>query len=274
MVDDDLRLFARSHRGCARPIHMAQISKRIGRNIDREELFEHLQGASDESHKIMQVYYDVQIDSLIQAAKAMRTGIDSVNPKLQGSFCVCGNTCEGAVEIAKILAGQGNPVIVRVHNGNYTPLGTKGFSDSMCRAATQIAAMGRENVDCFLAESDTCPQNRYSTSAASLHSHYTGSILEGVAGCKHWITRLSSFEPKAGEAYRKSLQNIQNFTKHSQEWYQHSNGSVAEYRLQTVPVCPHHLFRLSNTLTNTMDGATAYLSDWVYQCIFRQRTAG
>lgn len=204
MVDDDMRLFGSPKRGCSCPLHLAEISRRIGRKIEREELYSILNDTTEESKKMMQVYFDTQIDALIGAARAMREGIDAVDPTLPGAFCICADTCEGAVDIAKILAGKGNPIVIRVNNGNYTPMGAKNFTNSMCRAATQMAVMGDE-VDYFLAETDTCPQNRYSTSAVNLHSHFTGTILEGVAGCKHWITRLGSYEPKAGEAYRKKL---------------------------------------------------------------------
>ena len=63
----------------------------------------------------------------------------------------------------------------------------------------------------MLAETDTCPQNRYSTSARSLHSHFTGSILEGANGAKHWITRLIAHEPASGRAYRKLLGRYRGF---------------------------------------------------------------
>jgi hypothetical protein len=66
-------------------------------------------------------------------------------------------------------------------------------------------------VDIFLAETDTCPQNRYSTSAALLHAHFTASILEGATGAKHWITRLGAYEPASGKAYRKKLAKYKGF---------------------------------------------------------------
>lgn len=210
MVDDDFRLFATSHRGCTCPLHMKAISKRLGRDISRDELVATLNSDTDEARELMKVFYDTQIDSLLGAARAMRDGIDSVDPTLQGTFCICGDTAEGASEIARILAGKGNPVIVRVNNGNYTPEGAKNFSYHMNRCATQIAVMGND-VDVFLAETDTCPQNRHSTSASNLHAHFTGSILEGVKGCKHWITKLNNFEPKSGEAYRKKLAEYAGF---------------------------------------------------------------
>lgn len=111
-----------------------------------------------------------------------------------------------------IRPGKGNPVIIRINNGNYTPAGARGLSAAFMRAAVQVAVLkGQGHVDSILAETDTCPQNRYSTGAQSLHSHFTGTILEGASGAKHWITRLSNFEPKSGVAYRKILSKNKGF---------------------------------------------------------------
>ena len=204
MVDDDFRLFARSNRACACPLHLKRIGEKFGRKISREELETLMNGRGKESERLVKIYYETNIESLVGCAKAMREGIDSVDPKMSASFCNCGDNCEGATEIAQILAGEGNEVVVRINNGNYTPLGARGIADPISRAATQISAM-KGKADVFLAETDTCPQNRYSTGAHSLHTHFTASILEGAGGCKHWITRLASYEPKSGEAYRKIL---------------------------------------------------------------------
>ena len=153
---------------------------------------------------------ETQKESLVQAAKIMRAGIDAVNPALKGSFCCVGNNAEFAYEIAAILAGQGNPIVVRINNGNYTPAGARFFSNVFFSAAAQIAKL-KDKVDVILAETDTCPQNRYSTGAMSLHTHFTGTILEGAKGAKHWITRLNAFEPESGVAYRKVLGKYRGF---------------------------------------------------------------
>jgi hypothetical protein len=126
------------------------------------------------------------------------------------SYCCCGNNAEFAYEIASALAGEGNPVVIRINNGNYTPTGAKGFSRVFHRCATQVAKL-QGKADFILAETDTCPQNRYSVSASSLHTHFTGSILEGANGAKHWITRLIAFEPESGRAYRKILSENRGF---------------------------------------------------------------
>ena len=98
-----------------------------------------------------------------------------------------------------------NSVVVRVNNGNYTPGGAHYFTNVPFRAADEIHRLKKGGVDVVLAETDTCPQNRYSTGVQFLHTHFTASILEGANGAKHWITRLAAFEPDSGKAYRKML---------------------------------------------------------------------
>lgn len=202
MVDDDFRLTARRGSGCACPLHMAEFNRRAGTNMTKDELYAHLCECGDGEYS--KIFIETQRDSLLKAAKAMREGIDRVDPRLPGSFCGCGKHIEFAEEIAKILAGEGNPSVLRVNNGNYTPAGARRLSFVSYRAAVQAEHV-RGDVDVILAETDTCPQNRYSTGAMSLHSHFVASILEGAKGAKHWITRLASHEPKSGKAYRKVL---------------------------------------------------------------------
>lgn len=220
MVDDDFRLIARGGRGCGCKLHMARLSELLGRCVTREELRAHLLGNTEEDGRVREAFIKVQGESLIGAARAMREGIDSVDPKLCGAFCCCGNSAEFAGEIAEIIAGEGNPIIVRINNGNYTPQGAKGLSVIAERAATQMAAVrGTVKVSAFLAETDTCPQNRYSTSAHNVHAHYTATILEGASGAKHWITRLANFEPRSGESYRRMLSKYSGYYEALAELY-------------------------------------------------------
>lgn len=209
MVDDDFRLMYRGGRGCACPLHLRAYNERAKTNLTREELYGMLE--TDGYAKEKEIFRETQREALLQGARAMRAGIDAVDETLPGSFCCVGPTTEFAAEIASILAGKGNPTVVRINNGNYTPAGARWFSDIAFRAADEICRLKKGGVDYILAETDTCPQNRYSTGAASLHSHFVGSILEGVCGAKHWITRLSTFEPNSGKAYRKTLSEYSGF---------------------------------------------------------------
>ncbi|MBR5444866.1 MAG: hypothetical protein IKV57_02010 [Clostridia bacterium] len=205
MLDDDFRLMsARNGNGCACPLHMEAFNRLAGTNFTREELSQALRRHDAEGDRYNEIMIRIQKDALINCARRMRDGIDSVNPALPGSFCCVGNNVECAVEIAEIMAGKGNPTVVLINNGNYTAAGARFFSNVFLRAAQSIAKL-EGKVDMILAETDTCPQNRYSTGAMSLHTHFTGTLLEGAKGAKHWITRLSAFEPESGTAYRRIL---------------------------------------------------------------------
>ena len=204
MIDDDFRTIWYKGEGCACPLHMKRFNELAGTNLSREELWEIVNGRGENYKKYTDIFIQTQRESLIETAKVMRAGIDSVNPSLPASYCCCGNNAEFADEIASVLSGKGNPIVVRINNGNYTPEGARYFSRAFHRASTQIAKL-KGKVDVILAETDTCPQNRYSTSAMSLHTHFTGTILEGANGAKHWISRLITYEPESGRAYRRVL---------------------------------------------------------------------
>jgi len=204
MLDDDFRLMFREGNGCACPEHMRRFNQAAGTSFTREELWEKVTVENPDKDRYTKLMADIQIESLYETARIMREAVDAVDPTIPGSFCCVGNEVEGAVEIAKIMAGKNNPVVIRINNGNYTAKMIRDFPRHFHRAAHQIAKL-RDHVDVILAETDTCPQNRYSTGAMSLHTHFTGTILEGAAGAKHWITRLASFEPMSGKAYRKVL---------------------------------------------------------------------
>ncbi|MBO5312669.1 MAG: hypothetical protein J6B29_01755 [Clostridia bacterium] len=210
MIDDDFRLIWYKGEGCACPLHIARFNEMAGTSLTDRELWSIVNKGDELSKRYTDIYIEVQKQSLLETSRTMRAGIDSVNPKIPASYCCCGNNAEFAYEIASILSGEGNPIVVRINNGNYTPKGNRYFSRVFHRAATQIAKL-KGKVDLILAETDTCPQNRYSTSAQALHTHFTGSILEGANGAKHWITRLLTYEPKSGEAYRKILSKHQGF---------------------------------------------------------------
>ncbi len=206
MVDDDLRLISWRGDGCACNLHMDKFNEYAKTNICRETLF-NMVG----SHKeYMDIFVKTQKESLVDLAKVMRKAIDSVNPKLSGSFCCVGKNAEFAHEIASVLSGENNEIIVRINNGHYCAERNHKFSDVFLRAAQSIEKL-KGKVDVILAETDTCPQNRYSTSAISLHTHFTGTILEGASGAKHWITKLDNYEPESGLAYRKTLSKYSGF---------------------------------------------------------------
>lgn len=208
MVDDDYRLMFRPGKGCACKLHVKAFNQKSGLSLGRRQLFEQLK---NENKQVIDAYVQTQREALIEGAKAMREGLDAVNPSLFASFCCVGASTEFAWDIARILAGKGNEPVVRINNGRYATPIAKNISEVSFRCADAGNRLRQNGVKCVLAETDTCPQNRYSTSATALHAHYVLSLLEGANGAKHWITRLASYEPNSGKAYREILSKHRGF---------------------------------------------------------------
>ena len=219
MLDDDLGLLYKPTKGCACKYHMAEFNKRAGTNMSREEVYAHTQGTSEENKHYTDIYVETQKHGIVSAIKAMREGIDEIDPSIQGVVSGIYTTtfCEFSGDAAKAFAGKGNPSIIRLNGGPYAMDSSRTFTSNLFRAAI-LRENTKNDVDIFLAETDTCPQNRYSTSAALLHGHFTASILEGAEGAKHWITRLGVYEPNAGKAYRKILSKYEKFYEKMTEY--------------------------------------------------------
>jgi len=204
MVDDDFRLVT-GRNGCWCPLHLEALNRRTGKNYTRETLLE----AIRDNPALADDFDAVQLDSLIATAKVVRGAIDKYAPETPCSFCTCTVDVHHANAIQNVLAGSTGLKLVRINNARYCHEGMRYFASRMYDGAAQIAQLDPDTT--VLAETDTCPQSRWSTAAALLHAHFTGSILEGCAGAKHWITRTALWEPREGVAYRKILKENSGF---------------------------------------------------------------
>ena len=204
MLDDDFRMLMRPGQGCACSLHMAEFERRTGKRWGRDEMWAHIDSHPDDDPLTLE-FIKMQTDSLVNAARVFREGIDEVDPTIQGINCTSGDQCDSVIYTNPELSGKGHPTMVRVPCGTYAPKSVREFSDIMRRAAACVAKLRRGGIEIILGETDTIPFNRYGKNARYLHSHYTAAILEGVRGAKHWITRTSAWEPISGRAFRDIL---------------------------------------------------------------------
>lgn len=273
MIDDDNGILYKATKGCACKHHMAEFKRRAGVEMTREQLYAHTQGKTEEDKKYTSIYVDVVRDSLVGAVKAMREGIDEIDPKIQGlvSGIYVTTYCEFSGEIAAAFAGEGNPKIARLNGAPYGLLGMRYFTENIFRNAILKENL-KGKVDIFLAETDPCPHNRYGTSASHMHMHYVASILEGAEGAKHWITRTSTYEPIAGRAYRKILSENSNLYQALSGYYKQLQpfgcriplslkqnygfvpGEQADHR-SPWSTCVLERFGLPTFFSNSSDGA-------------------
>lgn len=205
MLDDDFRLMAaRRGKACACPLHMKALNALLGADYTREAAWAQIERGGAEGARVRDALIETQRVSLVNAAARIRRAINAIDPSIEGAYCACGDSAEFAAEIASILARKGQRPIIRINNGNYCADSVHRLSRISFRAALQANYL-RASGALVLAETDTCPHNRYSTSASMLHTHFVLSILEGAQGAKQWIMRLTHYEPSSGAAYRKIL---------------------------------------------------------------------
>ncbi len=203
MLDDDTR-FITGRSACFCPLHTALFNQKTGRNLTSDELREAVKSSKEDAH----IMDGILQESMVKYAHLIRDSIDAVNPSIPCSFCLCSQDVRHAPAVAKILAGHTGEAVIRINNARYLQDSLRNIPAWLHFTATQIAAFNDDVT--LICEPDTFPQNRYSTSAATLRMHVTMSALEGCKGGKYWITRMSSFEPNSGKAYRKALAEISN----------------------------------------------------------------
>ena len=201
MLDDDTR-FITGRSACFCPLHTALFNQKTGRNLTSDELREAVKSSKEDAH----IMDGILQESMVKYAHLIRDSIDAVNPSIPCSFCLCSQDVRHAPAVAKILAGHTGEAVIRINNARYLQDSLRGIPAWLLFTATQVAAFDDDVT--LICEPDTFPQNRYSTSAATLRMHLIMSALEGCKGGKFWITRMSTFEPKSGKAYRKALADV------------------------------------------------------------------
>lgn len=280
MLDDDIRLLMRPGICCGCPRHMAEYNRRMNTAFTKAELYEYLT-THDANDPLARGFVTLMRDTLVHAVTRMREAVDEVDPTILGINCTSSDECESVILTNPIWCGKGNPTIVRTPNGTYAPPTVKGFSDTMRRAAVCNARLKNNGIRIRLAECDTIPFNRYGKNARYLHAHFTASILEGLRGAKHWITRTTSYEPESGIAFRNILAKHAGFYERlaalteeiafvgacsaftEQKWYDFS----AEKRWQ---------YHANTWVTSNLErmGIPFYFSDRTYGAVFLEDSIG
>lgn len=228
MIDDDTRFVWGDVPGCFCPLHLAEFSRRTGRDWSREEVVAMLKKGAD--GKNAAIWEKVKIDSLRRFFRTIREGFGDSIP---GMLCVCWVECHRKYvrEFAQILALPGQTPVVRgagapYHGGGKDLFHVVGACSSY---ASQMEAVGRDVV--YMQESDTCPHTLWATSAVRMMNHLVMLALEGCKGAKIWITRTGNYhEKKSAVAYRRIFSENKGLMRWATEVEISRQGVV-------IPVC-------------------------------------
>ena len=174
LLDDDLRINeVLPQPACACARHLALIRRELGEpNLAREDLAKVCFTGPD--NKYRRAFLKQNGESLRGFVRAIRAAADSVDPAIRVGYCSPHSTfgLDGAssVELARILAGEGNRPLLRLHGAPYWANSDEMRLPSVFEIERMFAAISRAewaDLD-LLPEGDVYPRPRYHTPASAM----------------------------------------------------------------------------------------------------------
>ena len=203
--DDDMRMFDGT---CYCDRHVKLISEMTGKEFTRESLAAAVAEAGPHD-PVAAAFEKAQIEAMKRLCETVRQAIDSVDPAIRCGCCIVASRYDYAETESRTLAGNTAPFL-RISNATYLE-GT--LRDALWRDAgtgVQVALMKGKGIQ-LLDESDTCPHNRYSKSARTMHAHITAGLLRGLDGGKLWLDQSADALREISRPYEKILAEHQYF---------------------------------------------------------------
>ena len=170
MLDDEMCLSVRPGIGCACELHMAELCRRLGEDIKREDIPDKV--FSGAQNKYRNAWYEVMSDTMKDFCRGLRGAVDKVDPSIRLGFA-SGFTswdleCADAVELTHILAGNTKP-FVRLTGAPYwvsnQRFGRQTMQTILEFMRAQYAVCLKEEIEAFT-EGDTYPRSNYHTSSS------------------------------------------------------------------------------------------------------------
>jgi len=203
--DDDMRMFAGT---CYCEKHVRLISEMSGVEFTRETLAAAVKDAGPRD-PVARAFEQAQIEAMRRLCVAIRQSIDEVDPSIRCGSCIVANRYDYAETESRELAG-GTPPFLRIGNATYLE---GALHDSIWNdAATgfEVTLMKGKGIR-LLDESDTCPHNRFSKSARTMHAHITAGLLRGLDGGKLWLDQGAYPLREISRPYEKILSENREF---------------------------------------------------------------
>ena len=207
MIDDDLRQIHGEGLECFCGRHMEQFNSGLKKTFTAEELMQAIRNA-EPGDPILQRFEDLRKENMIGIARLIRSAIDEVAPDLPCGCCTPSGEFLVEKDIALALAG-GNQPLIRLCNGDYGVFDTREFPYIDYKSNFLLRMM--KGIDDVIDEADTCPHNRYSKSAVSLHAKLELAALNGETGAKLWLTNMGFPDAYTERKYDAILVKYKNY---------------------------------------------------------------
>ena len=203
--DDDMRMFDGT---CYCDRHVKMVSEMLGREYTRQELADAIANAAP--HDPVAIAFEkAQINAMEKLSQTMRKAIDSIDPSISCGCCIVSTRYDYAEMETRVLAGGTEPFL-RISNAYYLEGAPKEEVWRNASTGFQVVNARKWGFK-LLDESDTCPHNRYSKSARTMHQHITSGLLMGLDGGKLWLDQGAYPLREVSRPYEKILSENQYF---------------------------------------------------------------
>lgn len=168
--------------GCLCPLHLAEFSRRAGREFGAAEIEEIFENPTSGNLPLRQLFADVSRDSLAGLAARIRTAVDEVSPETR--LCQCEPGCterDGWLSeaVCRAFAGNKTRPAIRVYGTQYYSQNSPATPPATISHVMYSAEHLPEDFELFH-ETDTYPHTRYYMSAAHLETLLYGAFATGV----------------------------------------------------------------------------------------------
>lgn len=208
MLDDDFRLSYRGgEMGCACDWHMAELSRRLGEPIPREDLKR--LAFTGGPNRYRDAWLNLCGDTLLTAARSVRDAVDQAAPTVRVGFCSVLSTwgVDGAdaPALSRAFAGETRPLLRSIGAPYWHARNSWGLRLPQIIELTRLQAHWLEGSGIeFFGEGDVYPRPRYSVPAAYLEGYdmalRASGAMDGIL--KYAIDYASSPDYERGYADR------------------------------------------------------------------------
>ena len=187
--------------GCFCKDHLAEFSRREGREYTREELLAEFDKRDEGSLALQKRYRELMRDTMVELSEAVRREVDKESPEIPiGVMQSGGSDPDGdSVEaIARALAGERHVPFSRLYGAYYGGGDLKGIPKKAFHSIYSREHIG-ENFK-FMSEADTFPHTRFFASAKQMKAFMGISYSSGFVGSTFQTQQLLD-DPNEEEAY-------------------------------------------------------------------------
>ncbi len=167
ITEDDYSVTAAG--GCYCDLHLAEFSRREGKNYTREDLLSKIHGRDPENFALLRRWRELTRDSLVGMAKEIRRAVDVDSPEIPIGYMEAGGSdVDGncTLAVCQAFAGPHHTPFSRLYGIRYNGMRAEQIPGDLFHAIYQKQHIPEDFI--FYHESDSFPHTRFVTAAKEM----------------------------------------------------------------------------------------------------------